>query len=140
MHHNGSTDPTYDGLLVIYTAKQDLPLATALHDALWSELTHPDDDYVDEKLNHGGFGMTVFGHLVSALTEAYYVTNKWEATQYLLGTESEVCPPDGGTPYKVLIGERINEEVDALYRGLLDYFDGAEPIPPWHGHYQRYSD
>lgn len=133
VHHNGSTDPTYDGLLVIYNEKQDKPLAIALHDALWNGLTKP-IGYVDEGLDWGGYGMTVYGHLVSALTEGYYITNDWEAKQYFYGndgiygnndetatTETAVC-----TNYSILVGDRINEEVNALYQGLFNYFS----IPP----------
>ncbi|MEK7060512.1 MAG: N-acetylmuramoyl-L-alanine amidase [Patescibacteria group bacterium] len=32
VHHNGSTDPTHDGTLTIYTQKSDKPLAKALHE------------------------------------------------------------------------------------------------------------
>lgn len=117
VHHNGSTDPSYDGLLVIYNEKQDLPLANAIHDALWSGLSHP-ASYVDEGLEHGGYGITVYGKLVSVLTEAYYITNDWEAAQYLSGT-----------------GDRVNEEATALRDGLLSYFasagdDGGNTCPP----------
>ena len=121
VHHNGSTDPSYDGLLVIYNEKQDLPLATAIHDAL-SGLPHPDPSetyrFVDEGLDHGGYGMTVYGKLVSVLTEAYYITNTWEAEQHIAGT-----------------GERVEDEAAALFDGLLSYFasaadDGGDKCPP----------
>lgn len=97
VHHNGSTDSTHDGTLVIYNEKQDIPLATALHDAL-VPLTGIDEGYLN-----GGYGVTVYGHLVSALTEAYYITNDGEAQQYLAGT-------------------RVGQEVDAQAAGLTNYF------------------
>jgi len=124
---NGSTDLNYDGLLVIYNEKQDKPLAIALHDALWDGLTKPPEPnvYIDEGLDHGGYGMTVYGHLVSALTEAYYITNDWEAEQYLNGTSTRVCDNKS-----VLIGNRINQEADALYQGLFNYFSAPSPRPP----------
>lgn len=127
IHHNGSIDSSYDGLLVIYNEKKDLALATALHDALWTGLTHNPNGYVDEGLDKGGYGMTVYGNLVSAITEAYYITNDWEAEQYLKGTATMVCDNDGdGThDYPVLIGDRITEEADTLYQGLVDYFSGS---------------
>lgn len=127
IHHNGSTDSTYDGLLVIYNEKQDLALANALHDALWTGLTHNPNGYVDEGLDKGGYGMTVYGNLVSVITEAYYITNDWEAEQYLAGTETLVCDSNGDSidDYPVLIEDRINEEVDALYQGLIDYFSSS---------------
>ncbi len=119
VHHNGSTDPTYDGTMVIYNEKQDKPLATALHDALTSAL-----GLLDEGYDNGGYGITVYGHLVSALTEAYYITNDWEATQYLSGTSTQVCEDKS-----VLIGGRINQEAVALYQGLFNYFS-APPTKP----------
>ncbi len=118
VHHNGSIDSTYDGTMVIYNEKQDIPLANALLEALASLTGN------NEGLDHGGYGMTVYGHLVSALTEAYYITNDWEAQQYLSGTSTQICDNKS-----VLIGERVNQEADALYQGLLNYFS-APPTKP----------
>lgn len=100
IHHNGNSDPTHDGTLVVYNEKKDIPLATALHDALMV-LGLPDEGYL-----HGGYGMTVYGNLVSALTEAYYITNDTEAQLYLAGA-------------------RVPQEVDALYNGLVKYFGSS---------------
>ena len=98
IHHNGNASPTHDGTLVIYNEKKDIPLARALHDALIAGLGLPDEGYL-----HGGYGMTVYGNLVSALTEAYYITNDAEAQAWLAGT-------------------RTPQEADALYSGLVNYF------------------
>jgi len=131
VHHNGSTDPNYDGLLVIYNEKQDLPLAITLHDALWESFSSTTPNYADEGLDHGGYGMTVYGHLVSALTEAYYITNNWEAEQYLKGATTTISNYDLSSTcnYSVKIGDRINQEAEALYQGLLNYFN-APPTKP----------
>ncbi len=74
--------------------------------------------FVDEGFESGGYGITVYGRLVSVLTEAYYITNAWEAEQYISGT-----------------GGRINDEATALYDGLLGCFDsngddGSDNCPP----------
>lgn len=98
IHHNGSTDPAHDGTLVIYNEKQDIPLATSLHNALITGLGLSDEGYLN-----GGYGVTVYGHLVSALTESYYITDDTEAQQYLAGT-------------------RVAQEVDAQFAGLSSYF------------------
>lgn len=132
VHHNGSTDPTHDGLLVIYNEKQDVPLATAIHDALLRELSQPP---ADEGYLHGGYGMTVYGRLVSVITEAYYITNDWEAEQYRAGTATDICDADGDNCTEVLLGDRTADEADALYQGLLDYFGspgdgGSDKCPP----------
>ncbi len=98
MHHNGSYDPRTDGTMVIYNEKQDKPLAFALHDSLINSLGLPDLGY-----ENGGYGITVHGHLVSVLTEAYFITNDYEAQQYLSGN-------------------RKDQEVQALYDGIGIYF------------------
>ena len=102
VHHNGNSSPTHDGTLVIYNEKKDIPLARALHDALIAGLDLDDEGYL-----HGGYGMTVYGNLVSALTEAYYITNDVEAEAWKAGT-------------------RTPQEANALYNGLISYFS-AKP-------------
>ena len=96
VHHNGSTDPTVDGTLTIYNGKLDKPLAYAIQPALVSALSTPDLGY-----EWGGYGMTVRGHLVSVITEAFFVTNDFEAQNYL---------------------QREQIEVQALYDGIGTYF------------------
>lgn len=112
IHHNGSADPTHDGTLVIYNEKQDIPLAKALHDSLIGGLGLNNEGYLS-----GGYGMTVYGHLVSALTEAYYITNDCEAELYLTGTTTSSCNkaiyPDG---------DRVDREANLYVSGLTNYF------------------
>ena len=115
VHHNGNIDPDYNGTLVIYNERQDVPLANTMLSAL-SPMTDNNEGFL-----HGGYGMTIFGHLVSVITEAYYTTNTNEADTYLAGILTNVC-----SDHSVLVGDRINEEVDALYLGLSNYF--ALPI------------
>ena len=98
VHHNGSSNPATDGTLVIYNEKQDKPLAQALLNSLVAKLGTQ-----NLGLENGGFGITVFGHLISALTEGYFLTNNWEAEQYLFGT-------------------RKADEVQAIFDGLASYF------------------
>ncbi len=123
VHHNGSVDQNHDGTMVIYNEKQDKPLAIALHDALISSLGLPDEGY-----DNGGYGVTVYDHLVSALTESYYITNTTEAGYYLLGTTTAVCQ-NSGVDYQVRTGDRVEQEADALYQGLFNYFN-APPQKP----------
>lgn len=121
VHHNGNIDVTHDGTMVIYNEKQDIPLAEALLEALVS-LTG-----INEGLDHGGYGMTVYGHLVSAITEAYYITNTEEANQYLSGTLMLVSDYDTSSDcnYPVRFGNRTDEETTALYDGLFNYFSSS---------------
>lgn len=116
-HHNGNTDATHDGTLVIYNENQDKPLAVALHDSLISSLNLSDEGY-----DNGGYGLTVYDHLVSVLTEAYYITNTNEANYYISGTLTTVCQNSDGSDYQVRIGDRVNQEAEALYQGLYNYF------------------
>ena len=122
VHHNGNTDATHDGTMVIYNEKQDIPLAEALLEAL-VPLTG-----INEGLDHGGYGMTVYGHLVSAITEAYYITNTEEANLYLSGTLLPVSEYDTGSAcdYQVRFGDRTDEEATALSNGLFNYFNSSE--------------
>ena len=60
--------------------------------------------------------MTVYKNLVSAITEAYYITNDEEAANYLAGSPMVL----GG--HTVLSGARTQEEVDAQIAGLTNYF------------------
>ena len=114
VHHNYNSSPLHDGTMVIYNERGDKPLAAALHDAL-VPLTGKDEGY-----DSGGYGITVYGHLVSALTEAYYISNDWEANQYLAGTASST--PSG---YGILIGTRVDQEAQALYEGIRNYFSSG---------------
>lgn len=116
VHHNGSSDPNHDGTLTIYTQNSDKPLAKSLHDTLLP-LTNK-----NEGMLNGGYGMTVYKNLVSAITEAYYITNDCEAELYLyskgqLTDISQSCKDSG---YQAV--DRINQEADAQVAGLSNYF------------------
>lgn len=126
VHHNGSTDANHDGTMVIYNENQDKPLATALHDSLILGL-----GLVDEGYDNGGYGMTVFGHLVSVLTEAYYITNTAEANHYISGILMPISSYDASSTcsHPVRFGDRVNQEADALYRGLNKYFSIPLKMP-----------
>ena len=122
VHHNGNVDPSHDGTLVIYNGKTDKKFATIMHDALISGLGLPDEGYLS-----GGYGITIFGNFVSVLTESYYITNTNEAEANLAGAPSLVCDSngDGVNDYSVLVGQRTEQEVDALYSGIVNYFSAA---------------
>lgn len=104
IHHNGSTDSAHDGTLVIYNEKKDKPLAQKMLASL-VPLTG-----VNEGLENGGYGMTVYGNLVSVLTEAYYITNDAKAWRYLYDLNG-----DG-------VSNLVLEEANAEMQGLSDYF------------------
>lgn len=107
VHHNASSDPNVDGTLTIYNGKLDKPLAYIIQPALVSALGTADLGY-----EWGGYGMTVRGQLVSVITEAFFVTNNWEADQYL----------NYG---------RKTTEVDALFNGIGSYFTN-KPVKKGH--------
>lgn len=106
VHHNGSIDSGHDGTLVIYNEKKDKLLAQKMLAAL-IPLTGN-----SEGLENGGYGMTVYGNLVSALTEAYYITNDTKAWRYLYDLNT-----DG-------VSNLVLEEADMQVQGLSDYFAG----------------
>ena len=112
VHHNGNIDPTYDGTLTIYTQNSDKPLARSLLTAL-TPLTGK-----NEGMLNGGYGMTVYKNLVSAITEAYYITNDCEAELYLYKTTvtascDKTIYPDG---------DRVDREAQLQVDGLSNYF------------------
>jgi len=126
VHHNGNIDPIHNGTLVIYNGKTDKKFATYMHDALIAKFKGLDPNWKDEGYLSGGYGITIFGNFVSALTEAYYITNTAEETANLAGVSSLVCDSDGDSvnDYSVLMGARTQQEVDAQYNGLVNYFSG----------------
>lgn len=112
VHHNGNTDPSYDGTLTIYTQNSDKPLAKALRDSLLP-LTNK-----NEGMLNGGYGMTVYKNLVSAITEAYYITNDCEAELYLY--KKTITASCNKTIYPD--GDRVNQEAQLQVDGLSKYF------------------
>lgn len=104
VHHNGSIDPDHDGTLVIYNEKKDKPLAEKMLAALLPLSGN------SEGLEHGGYGMTVYGNLISVITEAYYITNDIKAWRYLYDLNAEG------------VSNLVLEEANAQVKGLTDYF------------------
>lgn len=125
VHHNGSSDPNHDGTLTIYTQNSDKPLAKSLHDTLLP-LTSK-----DEGMLKGGYGMTVYKNLVSAITEAYYITNDCEAELYLYSIGdpriTDLSPSCKDNNYN--LENRIDREVQGQVDGLSNYFS-APPQKP----------
>lgn len=118
VHHNGSSDAQHDGTLVIYNEKKDKPLAEKMLSAL-VPLTGR-----SEGLENGGYGITVYGNLISVLTEAYYVTNDCEAELYLYSIGdpritdlSQWCKDKG-----YVLEHRIDREAQLQVDGLSAYF------------------
>ena len=121
VHHNGSSDPARDGTMAIYNHKADFVLAEALHDALIAKF-----ELADEGYDHGGYGMTVY-FTPAAITEAYYITNDWEAEQHYYSIDKDEND----------IVDQIEQEADALHEGLVNYFEssrgGGKPENPGKG-------
>jgi len=118
IHHNGSTDSSHDGTLAIYNEKKDKPLAEKMLASL-IPLTG-----TSEGLENGGYGITVYGNLVSVLTEAYYITNDCEAELYLYSIGdpriidlSQSCKDKG-----FVLENRIEREAQSQVNGLSSYF------------------
>jgi len=112
VHHNGSTNPMYDGTLTIYTQKSDKPLAQSLLNALWLLTGN------NEGMLNGGYGMTVYKNLVSAITEAYYITNDCEAELYFYKTT--ITASCDKAIYSD--GDRVDREAQLQVDGLSNYF------------------
>jgi len=121
VHHNGSSDPTHDGTLTIYTQKSDEPLAKTLLDSL-VPLTGK-----NEGLLKGGYGMTVYKNLVSAITEAYYITNDCEAELYLYSKGQPTDISQGCIESGYSLKDRIDREAQLQLEGLYNYFNFSAP-------------
>jgi len=123
VHHNGSTEPIHDGTLTIYTQNSDKPLAEALLNSL-TLLTGQ-----SEGMLKGGYGMTVYKNLVSAITEAYYITNDCEAELYLYSkgqlTDINQKCKENGYPLE----DRIDREAQLQLEGLFNYFSIPQEKP-----------
>ena len=127
VHHNGSSDHSVDYTQVFVTQKKDVALGQALYDQL--VLLTGDGRGV----SHDGFGMTVYGGLVSALTEAYFTTNHskadavWPALctyEWYSGANGtgQGCDPTVAPPEWENSGSTIIEfEADLLTAGIIDY-------------------
>ena len=116
VHHNGSSDPTHDGTLTIYTQKSDEPLAKALLDSLVLLTGN------NEGMLKGGYGMTVYKNLVSAITEAYYITNDCEAELYLYSKGQLTGISQGCKESGYPLENRIDREAQLQLEGLSKYF------------------
>ena len=117
VHHNGNIDATHDGTLTIYNnGGQNKAFATALHNALIASLELPDEGYLS-----GGYGSTIYCRFTQALSEGYYITNTDEANANLLQPEVVVCQ-NNGLDYSVHMGDRTNQEADALLEGFVNFF------------------
>lgn len=126
VHHNGSEDPLHDGTTTIHNEKKDIPLALDIYQALTTGLGLP-----AEAILSGGYGMTVYGNIVSAATEAYYITNDCEAQLYLIATGALVglsteCAADSN--YNTVVN-RIDQEAGLLLGGIMAYFN-VGPVTP----------
>ncbi len=137
VHHNGSSDHSVDYTQVFVTQKKDVALGQALHDRLVG-LTGD-----GHGVSHDGFGMTVHGGLVSALTEAYFITNHIKADSvwpalcgywwYSGGCAGAGSPTPWGSSPTI-----IQFEADLLADGIIDYLatlgtgddGGGKDCPP----------
>ncbi len=127
IHHNGASDHSVDYTQVFVTQKKDVALGQALYDQLVG-LTND-----GRGVSHDGFGMTVYGGLVSALTEAYFTTNHskadyvWPALCTYVWYSGEDgkgqrCDPDVAPPEWDSSDSTIIEfEADLLTAGIIDY-------------------
>lgn len=100
LHHNGSSNSTVDGTMILYGNRDDEQLAFAMHEALVL-LTDTDLGY-----DKGGWGISVHAKFPAVITESYFITNDVEAEAYLAGT-------------------RVDEEVVAQYSGIVEYFSST---------------
>ena len=116
IHHNGSSNSSYDWTETYYSQRSDKRLAEAAYDALLA-LGLP-----GRGAKHAGFTLTVRPKMPSTLTEAYFVTNPTEASRFYRTLAASST--DFGRV------QRVKEEAAALRVGLIRYFEGLTSGPP----------
>ena len=104
IHHNGSTNTSADYTQSFVTQKNDKVFASYIHPAIVNAL-----GLLNKGIKNDGYGMTVYGSLPGVLSEAYFVTSKSGACDF-------VNYQNGAT------NTRVQKEAQAMYNGLLAYF------------------
>ena len=87
------------------TQKNDKEFAKYIHPLLVSAFGP------DKGIKNDGYGMTVYGSLPGALTEAYFITNTTAACDFLKYLTNKTDPTT-----------RVQKEARAMYNGILAYF------------------
>ena len=105
IHHNGSSNTSADYTQSFVTQKNDKDFAKYIHPRLVLAFGP------DKGIKNDGYGMTVYGSLPGILTESYFITNTNAACDFL---NYKANVPD--------TRNRVQEEAQALYNGLLAYF------------------
>ncbi len=101
VHHNGSTNPSIDYSLGLYMKRSDVPLATAVVDAVSTGLGTPNNG-----IRKFSSGVLIKSNMPATISEGFFLTS---SAEYTLLTN-----PDGP--------DRRQQEAEALYRGIANYF------------------
>ena len=115
LHLNGWSDPTTDGLYVLFgRARKDKAFALVMHDAMVENeaLIDTQDEFQDFGVRQLAAGVMLWTDMPSALLESAFISNDWECHQ-------------------LFVGERQDEIAQAIYDALNEWF--SEPQSPWGG-------
>ncbi len=127
VHTNSVADPAPDGALVYYYKTQDVPLAQALHDALYATLepTAPNvATFTDFGVRRFRAGVLRRSTMPGALAEPVFLSDPREAA--LMATPIYTAPGSGVlSPGCPAFNCRRGQIAQALYRGVLAYFAAA---------------
>ena len=120
LHLNGWSDPTTDGLYVLFgRARKDKAFALVMHDAMVEnealiDTGDPGDPFTDFGVRQLAAGVMLWTDMPSALLESAFISNHWECGQLYDGDR-----------------DRQGEIAQAIYDALNEWF--SEPQSPWGG-------
>ena len=115
LHLNGWTEPTMDGLYVLFgRARKDKAFALAMHDAMIENegLIAAEDEFIDFGVRQLAAGVMLWTEMPSALLESAFISNAWECQQLHAGV-------------------RQDQIAGSIHRALEAWFD--DPQDPWGG-------
>ena len=100
VHHNGSTNPSIDYSLGLYMKRSDVPLATAVVDAVSKKLGTPNNG-----IRKFSSGVLIKSNMPATISEGFFLTSSAEYALLTNGTD-----------------QRRQDEAQALYTGIANYF------------------
>jgi N-acetylmuramoyl-L-alanine amidase len=133
VHTNSVVDPSWDGSMALYfhPDEDDKILAQSIYDVMYPYLkeTAPDsDNFISYSLDWFASGVLMRSEMPATMVEPLFMSNPAEAELLLIriydspvsGSINDACDD---------FSCRRGQIAQALYMGILSYFEGTEPTP-----------
>ena len=123
VHTNSTIKTSLNGSMALYFHDDDWALAKAIYDVMYRDLedTAPDDNFTDWGLSHFASGVLMRSDMPAAIMEPLCMSYAPEAK--LLDVSATVT------------GSRRWQIAQAIYAGVLNYYDNPPQTPPEPGCY-----